>query len=441
MRWLSVLAFVVGCGSVTAKPDAGGGSGDGGGSGSDAQTVGDATFELKLGGVATAGKAVVFSNPDGTLAKEATTDAGGLATATIMTGAMVTVAVDSNTLVSIGGVKPGDHIILKNPPPFDTTPAGIVSFGAASEATNKAYYRADLGADNYTTVQTMTSGTRQLNLTRGNLDANGKLSLAAAVYDAADRVIAYTFLTNVTPTLGQTTTVTLPAYMTDVVNMTVMLSGAPSDATKLSVDSANEQAGALYVPSSFGGLDSATVSNGAATVTVPYLGSFGDFVQTTAYVTFPTTTDVFTFTRRQPRPAGAYTLTASSMPPRIGMAAVDASTLTRPKLTWTLTGNAASGDAIATRLSWHNGANVQFVWHAYLPPDATTVTFPVVGTAMMAQAPNDTSFLSGLRVAHEDFEPLGGFDAFRIAPPLDFANPVIPTGMTSWIESETNKSL
>jgi hypothetical protein len=135
MRWLSALVFVVGCGSVSAKLDAGNGSGDGGGS-AVGQSAGDATLELKHGGVATSGKAVVFSNPDGSLAMEGTTDTMGIAKATIQTGAMVTVAVDSRTLVTIGGVQPGDHIVLKNPPPFDNTGAGIVSFSATTEAAN-----------------------------------------------------------------------------------------------------------------------------------------------------------------------------------------------------------------------------------------------------------------------------------------------------------------
>jgi hypothetical protein len=280
-----------------------------------------------------------------------------------------------------------------------------------------------------------------LNLSRGNLDSAGKLNIAAGVYNTTNKLIAYTFLTNVTPNLGQTTTVTFPAYMTDVPTINVILTGAPIDATKLTVDSANEQAGFAYMPSSFAGVDSATISNGAATVAVPYLGSFGDAVQTTAMLTFTSTSDLVTFARRQPRPAGDFTLAAANMPPRPAMAAVDATTTTRPKLSWTMTGNGASGDAIAIRLDWHNGANTQFTWHAYLPPDATTVTFPVVSSAMMTQAPNDTSFLSELTVKHENLEPLSGFDAFRVAPPVDFANPVLPTGFSSWVESQTSKAL
>lgn len=437
MRRLGLLVFMVGCGSVSVQPDAAVGSGDSGAT--DGQTVGEATLELKLGGAATSGKSVVFSNADGSVAGEATTDAAGLAKATIHAGAMVTVAVDNRTLVSIGGVQPGDHIVLKNPPPADATSAGIVSFSAPSEAANKSYYRPDLGNDNYNTVQTMTSGTRTLTLQNSNLDAAGKLHMATGVYGASNNLIAYTFVTNVTPTLGQTTSVAFPAYMTDVPNLSVMLTGAPADANKLTVDSANEKAGQTFMPSGFAGIDTATVSAGSATVTVPYMGSFGDFIQTTATVGFSTTTESFTFNRRVPRPAPAFTIAAANMPPRLGMPVVDASTVTQPKLTWTI--NGSGGDAIAVRLDWHNAANTQFSWQAYLPPDATSVTFPVVSSSMMAQSPNGTSFFSAVRIAHENLEPLSGFDAFRLAPPIDFANPAFPTGMTSWVESETHKSM
>jgi hypothetical protein len=229
--------------------------------------------------------------------------------------------------------------------------------------------------------------------------------------------------------------------MTDVPNINVMLTGAPIDATKLTVESANEQAGFGYMPSSFGGVDSTTITNGAATVAVPYMGSFGDAIQTTAMLTFTSTSELITFARRQPRPASDFVLAAANMPPRPAMAAVDASVTTRPKLSWTVNGSATSGDAIAIRLDWHNGANTQFVWHAYLPPDATTVTFPVVSSTLMGQSPNDTSFLTSVTVKHENLEPLSGFDAFRAAPPLDFANPVLPTGFSSWVESQTSKAL
>ena len=437
MRRLGVLAFVVGCGSVQATPDAAVGNGDSGQS--DGQTVGEAIFELKVGGAATSGKPVVFSNADGSIAAEAMTDAAGLAKATIHAGAMVTVSIDSGTLVSIGGIQPGDHIVMKNPPPTDTTSAGIVSFSAASEAANKSYYRPDLGDDNYNTVQTMTTGPRTLTLQKNNLDAAGKLHMATGVYGVADNLIAYTFVTNVTPTLGQTTPITFPAYMTDVPNLSVMVTGAPAEANKLIVDSANEKAGQKFMPSSFAGIDSTTITSGNATVTVPYLGSFGDYVQTTATVLFSTNSESFTFARRVPRPASAFTIAAANMPPRLAAPAVDSSTVTRPKLSWTITGS--GGDAIAVHLDWRNAANTQFTWHAYLPPDATSVTFPVVSSSMMAQAPNSTSFLGRVRVAHEDLEPLSGFAAFRVAPPIEIADQVLPSGMTSWVESETHKAL
>jgi hypothetical protein len=285
----------------------------------------------------------------------------------------------------------------------------------------------------------MTSGTRTLTLQHGNLGPGGTMNVVAGVYDASTTLIGYTFLTDVVPVLGQTTTVTLPAYRTDLVNIPVMLTGAPADASQLSIDSANERVGFPYMPSSFGGLDTATVSGGTASVVVPSLGGFGDTVLTSAHLSFSAQSDSVTWARRSVLPAGAFPIGAADLPPRLGAAAADMSTATRPTLTWTSTGN--KGDGLLVDLSWHNAANTNFAWHVYLAPDATTVTFPVASTAIAQQSPNDTSFLRSLTVTLHDLEPLTGFDAFRVAPPIDFANPVMPAGFTSWVQSETHATL
>ncbi|MEJ7598198.1 MAG: hypothetical protein WKG01_09840 [Kofleriaceae bacterium] len=439
MRGTWLFLFVLGCGSVTSNPP----DGAVGDATPDGPSVGEATLEVKLGGVATSGLNVVFQDTLGAVVTEATTDASGKATATVHVGAMITVAVSANELITITGVKPGETILLKNPPPYDGTSVGQVTFSATQEANNKSFYRADLGDDQYFTLQTMTSGARTMNLLRGNIDAAGKFSMVVAVYDASDKIISYASSSNLTPTIGGTTAVSFPSlYRSDVTELNVTLTGAPADASLLAVDSANEQAGMLFAPSSFAGLDQSSVAGGNAAVIVPYLGSFGDFVQTTATLRFMTPgTETFTWARRVPRPAGAFVIDAAATP-RLGSAMLDTATPTRPVASWTITGNAAAGDANIARLTWRDAGGGSFTWHAYVAPDATTFTFPVVSTALAPQAPSQTSIFTTVGATHHNLEPLAGFDAFRLAPPVDFEQPsVLPLGFISWTASQTRKTL
>ena len=444
MRWTGVLLLLFGCGEVKAVVDAGGPGGEGGvDAPADGPAVGEASVEVKLGGVATAGLHVVFNDSTGAVISEGMTNASGIATATVHANSMVTVAVGSEDLITVTGVNPEDHILLANPPPYDGTTVSTVTFGSSSEANGKSFYRADLGDDQYVTAINMTSGTRTLTLPRANIDAAGKIHMVAAVYNASDALISYSFVTGFTPTINGTTNIVFPSnWRTDLTNINITLSGAPADATLLAVDSANEQSGFLFAPSSFAGSDQASVTGGQAAVIVPYLGSFGDFVQTTAELRFSMSNDRFRFSRRVPRPAGAFVLGSTDMPPRLGAAALDSSTATRPVASWTTTGTATGGDAIIATLAWRDAGGGSYRWHVYVPPDATTVTFPAVSNAMAPQAPAQTSIFNILEVTHHSLDPLNGYDAFRQAPPIDFENAFdMPLGFSRWVTSSTRATL
>ena len=440
MRLTGLLLFSLACGSVKETP-ADAPASD---AAPDGPLVGEATLEVKLGGVATGGLKVLFHDAQGAVVTEATTDGSGIATATVNVGAMVTVAVSATELITITGVKPADHILLKNPPPFQDTTVSTVSFGSSQEAAGHSFYRADLGDDLYVTAPKMTTGTRTLDVLQANLDATGKLHMVAAVYDATNKIISYASVANVTPVLGGTTIVNFPSlYRQDVTTMNVTLSGAPADASLFVVDSANEQAGMLFAPSAFAGIDSSSVAAGNAAVIVPYLGSFGDFVHTTAVVRFMAPgTETFTYARRVPRPAGAFVIDAATTP-RLGAAALDVATPVRPVATWTITGGtAAGGDANIARLAWRDAGGGAFTWHAYVAPDATSFAFPAVSAALAPQAPAQTSIFTTIGVTHHNLEPMAGYDAFRVAPPVDFDQPsVFPLGFTSWLQSQTRKTL
>lgn len=447
MRWIGLLVFLVACGEVKAKPDGGGGGGDDDSGVVDASPdgpeVGEATVAVTLDGVAQSGVRVNFQASDGSLTTEAMTDTNGVATGTVHADAMVTVAIGPNDLVTVTGVNPGDDVVLKDTSPFDDTSVTTAAFGAASEAANKAYYRADVGEDWYVTATSITSGTRELDVPRSVLDATNQFYLVAGVYDLNNKLIAYSF-TKRSPSSSGTTSSTVPTpWRTDVVDLSTSISDAPAGATKLSVESNNEQSGILYMRSTFPAQSpypgQAPIANGTATVIVPYLGGFGEYVHTRADLQFGTSGGTMTFIRRVSRPASAFAITSADFPARVSSTSVDSSTPTRPMVTWTIDGSTASGDAISVDLSWRDPTAASYRWHLYLPPDATTVTFPEVSASIAAQAPAQSSTVTSAEVAEHCLEPLSGYAAFHLSPPLDFTSSTrygrMPLGFNTWFYS------
>ncbi|HUQ06053.1 MAG TPA: hypothetical protein VM261_26300 [Kofleriaceae bacterium] len=448
MRTLALLLCLVGCGNVRSDPpdggdddvDSGGGDIDSGTTddapSTDAPTSGVATVQVQLAGVATGGLKVNFQEADGSLISEADTDTSGTATGTIHANAMVTIAVGPRALVTITGVNPGETITLRTPPPFDNSSAGTVTFSAATEAPSKSFYRVDLGNDVYSTFVTMTSGTRSLSLSRGNLDGNGRFNLYAGTYDTGNRLISYTFSNNIVPNASGTTAVSLPNnWRTDLNEFVLSVNGAPTAATQLRGTTWSETANLQFAPNDFGTSItplSAAINGGNASVNQRYPGSFGDFVQTVADVTFGTTRESASFWRRVARPAGAFTIAANNFPARIGTPALDKTVPTRPVASWTVTGSTVNGDATIIDLGWRDASNLAYEWLVYAPPATTSFAIPAVSSSLTAQAPGQSTY-NMLRVTQANLDPVGGYASFHLAPVrADGDTYPIPVGFTAW---------
>ena len=94
----------------------------------------------------------------------------------------------------------------------------------------------------------------------------------------------------------------------------------------------------------------------------------------------------------------------------------------------------ANGDANLIDLQWKDANGGTYNWHVYVPPDTTTFRFPEDSTSIAAQAPAQTSTNHGVNVAQHGLEPLDGFAAFHLAPPIDYSNPFeMPLGFNTWV--------
>jgi hypothetical protein len=391
---------------------------------------------VRLAGTPTGGLKVNFQEADGSLISEADTDTTGTATGTVHANAMVTIAVGPRALVTITGVNPGETVVLGTPPPYDNSSAGTVTFSTASEAPNKSFYRVDLGSDLYSTFINMTTGTRSLSMSRGNLDGNGRFNLYAGTYNTANQLISYTFATNILPNASGTTAVSLPNnWRTDLNEFVLSVNGAPTGATQLRGTTWSETANAQFAPNDFGTPVtplSATINGGNASVNQRYPGSFGDFVQTVADISFGTTRESVAFWRRVARPAGVFTIAANNFPARIGALALDKTVPTRPVASWTLTGSTVNGDAAIVDLGWRDATNLAYEWLLYAPPETTSLTIPAVSASLTAQAPGQSTY-NLLRVTQVNLDPVGGYAAFHLAPVrADSDTYPIPVGFTSW---------
>jgi hypothetical protein len=444
MRKLGLLLCLVACGNVRSDLPDGGDDGDGGeidagdddGMAIDAPSSGVATVQVQLAGTATGGLKVNFHEADGSLISEADTDLSGTATGTVHENAMVTIAVGPRALVTITGVNPGETITYRTPPPFDNSSAGTVTFSVATEAPNKSFYRVDLGSDLYQTFITVASGTRSLSMSRGNLDGNGRFNLYAGTYNTSNQLISYTFANNILPNASGTTAVSLPnTWRTDLNEFVLSVNGAPTGATQLRGTTWSETANAQFAPNDFGTPVtplSATINAGNASVNQRYPGSFGDFVQTVANVSFGTTRESAAFWRRVARPAGAFAIAANNFPARIGVPALDKTVPTRPVASWTVTGSTVNGDVAIVDLGWRDASNLAYEWLLYAPPETTSLTIPAVSSSLTAQAPGQSTY-NMLRVTQANLDPVVGYGAFRLAPVrADGDTYPIPVGFTAW---------
>jgi hypothetical protein len=451
--WSAFLVLLLAaCGSVKRGDDGADGAPPGTGADSGAPdgpvadappATGEASIEVRLGGAPTPGVPVVFHGPDGGVAAEATTDSTGTASATIGRDGMITVATSVTNLLTIDAVQPGDRIVLATPPALDDTDISDIVFSSAQEAPGKFYYRADMGADLYVTVVDMVGGGR-LSLSRAVLDQAGQFHLVAGVYSAVDALIGYSFLSDITPVIGGTTTISLPVpWRTDIRTITTSIAGAPAEAEgeNFEVETANRLGELPFMNSSFAGLDRAPITGGAASVSTVYLGSFGDSVETTARLSLrggPVRAPLgfLSWTRRSPLPATGIALGDADMPPRLSPS-LGREDPARPALSWDLAGNASGGDASIVDLQYANGTTGRLSWRALVPPDATTFTFPDVAERLAGQAPGLDSTVSLARVIYTDLEPLAGYDAFRAAPPIGVASSsVLPPGFERMVQSE-----
>lgn len=148
--WFVAALALGACGKVLeAQPDGGGDDDGGGGDGPPdvpvRGTINVTVLDRANTGAPAVGVDVVFVDPDGSIAGQATTDTDGKASGEILPGGSVTsvapLGADGKVMVTALAVSPGDDVVLGRTNP-DTTAAGtfVVNWTQSPNATNYIVY-------------------------------------------------------------------------------------------------------------------------------------------------------------------------------------------------------------------------------------------------------------------------------------------------------------
>jgi hypothetical protein len=408
--------MAVGCGSVNSAADAS--VPDDAPPGTDGPpATGEATIEVQLLGELAAGLAVVFHDSDGAITAEELTNSTGTASSTIGRDSMITVAAAPDHLLTLFAIQPGDQIVVTTLPDGDGESIdNDIQVTSNQEAPNVSFYTVEAGQRSFQTGQSLTAGITT-STTSHALNESNEFHVLAVAYDANDEITSYSFVNDLSLDPGDTTAVSVPTpFRTDISTLTVSVNGVPGGDGSMLVESSNHFDGSMWAQSELGGTDQATITNGSASIAVPYLGSFGDGVEVLASVSLDS--GRFLWARRVPLSTSTIDLGPDDMPPQLS-ATFDSSEAGRPAVSWSADGDVSSGDTVFVSLSWRDADQGTFHWSGFLPPEATEARVPVLPGSLSGQVPAGGSVFSAVTVHHVDLGSADGYSAFRQRPVLD----------------------
>jgi hypothetical protein len=367
-----------------------------------------ATVIVTKAGVPDPGVSVVFQDAAGKVVSSALTGADGRASAVVVAGSQITVAMGvtgSRQLFTYLGVKPGDVLNVAEPYGRDisiTTPSGAPSGGSI-------------------TVTAMAGNAACVGY--GNPNAPVSLSLlpeciTGPVFPVRCEVTAagityYSFLKGVAPAASGTTNVAgLSAWSTSTVPYQVDVTNAPSlpGAGAFIGEIANGQA-----TTGGGGI---VLTAGAATATFNVLAGYADAYQ--AEIQFADTLPNYqgrfvSFARRF---AGGTTTHALDLTQGVlpQLSTLTLTGTTRAVVTWTATGSLAVADSGVVNIPWdqpYDGGTDRITWTFIVPPDALSLTLPELPAPLAAFAPTADATFRQLTAAFFESDLLPGYDAVR----------------------------
>jgi hypothetical protein len=229
---MSALAVLAACGSNHASSIDGALPGSDAATGPDAPATGLVTIAV-TGANPVSGLTVVFADPSGAPTVTTTTDANGSASATVVAGSSVVVAVPTTSTPSLYyvlDIQPGDQLAITIAASQTPTSLGTAAITLPGTYPNAASYTTDIGCSH---TSTTTAGQVSLAVRSNCLNATQTYDAVARALDSNGTPIAYSLLSGLTaPQSGQSTSVTLPAWTTSFAGQ-LSATDAPSNTSQI----------------------------------------------------------------------------------------------------------------------------------------------------------------------------------------------------------------
>jgi hypothetical protein len=395
----------------------------------DADLTGPATITVMSEGNPLGGIDVVFSNPDGSVLSEQTTDASGEATEDVLAGSAATIAVmipggggggDGYFGITWLGIEPGDDLVWAFDPPQPTV-VGDLSVTLPGVHAGATDYEVMLGCTTIVTGTPVVPVTGQV--TSDCLGSDGNIDVVAIALDVDGVPLAYSHDADVPAVSGGTTSVTLGAWQTTFDPLTVTLTNAPAAIAGAGFDTNFRIDGLDFIGASGGGAFTA----GTATLQSGYWQ--GGIIEQAQYSIFmqlgatPADGTGILLVGHSGTPATATHDLSTLLLPAIGSATA-ANAQGEVELGWTSSGTFGSADGQLWLATWQDGTDVHQRFVLAPPAAANPFHLPAMPDSLMGFRPTNTAVfdiptmivLEGDFVAdYAAFRPIG-FDLFGGGP-------------------------
>jgi hypothetical protein len=339
----------------------------------DADVSGPATITVMSEGNPIPGIDVVFSNPDGSVLSQMTTNASGEATETVLPGSAGTIAVmipgappggptgNGYAAISWLGIEPGDDLVWTFDAPQPAT-FGDLTVNLPGDFGGATQYEVHLGCTSFFAADGTTPVTGTI--AEDCLGTDQNIDVLAIALDDGGAPVAFSYDNELAVAAG--TTVTMPAWQTTFDPLTVTLTNAPAAAAGAGMETSWDINGLDFQGFGGGGgftAGTATLQSGYPTGGIVDRLEYSVFIQLGPQPEDGTGVILASYTDT---PATASHDLSSVLLPAIGNATVG-NAQGRAELAWTSSGSFASADGSLWLTSWDDGPDLH-QWFVMTPP-------------------------------------------------------------------------
>ena len=402
--WLLPLVLVAACGKVSHRAaDASPGAPDSGPDASLRGTVTVIALSPSGDGSPAAVVPVVFTDPDGTMVAEVTTDAQGVAQADVLPGATVTAVFASSggggtgaLLGTVMAVNPGNHIQIgfKSNTPITSLGSMTINFPALAGATNYLVYN---GCTSASTTGSSVSISFDSRCQRDTYD------IMVVAEDGSSNPLKVATLNSAAFADGGTLTVP-NNYQGGLGQMQFNFTNIPADITNISANRANLSQGRTL----FGQAATITINQGAGTGSVTRLAGGDKALVTVAFQS----TMLHELFERVAGNAASYNVNVSTdILPVLQQPTYNKN---KSQIDWTAAATGSSADALIGIVNYQRTmpAAASFQWFIVGPGNLSAVSVPTLPDDLADNMPTTGDSL-GMGVFLVETANIGTYDDDR----------------------------